>query len=225
MGHTTPCCLSLSLPPQVVSCQLLSFPQNPSCFGDLTAVLPAPSWCADVKFSSRRLGKSTASATATSPGVVPFYLPPCVQGGGTGRHLGPVSRGMLWYQATAVDDFPHDLKRDQTIPTRKNREGGTCLGEPQSPTCVRSLGCRQTEDPPAWVRSDTGLPSAVATKANPAQHPQLRLPQPPGCPGARAGRVLPSHVPSPACQVCRDGYPQGKQLTFGFTVDHKDNRC
>jgi len=154
----------------------------------------------------------------TSPGIAPFPSPPCLRGGGAGRCRGPVSRRTLQYQAVVVDDFPPDLKRDQALPTRKKRE-------PQSPTCVHSLGCRQAEDPPAWGRSDAELPSAVGTEGNPERHPQLRLPQPLAFPGHRGWLCPPSRVPPPARQVCRGGCPRGKRLTSGLGVDRENNHC
>lgn len=181
-AHDPLICLSLLLKWSLASFYLPP-PPNPSCFGDLTVALPAPPWWAGTRFSRKRLGESTASATAASPGIVPFHLAPREPGRGRGKCRGPLSRGTL--VPLAMDDLPPDLQGDQAIPTREKGEGGKCPGAPQSPTCIHSLNRRQIEDPPAWGRSNTGHPSAVTTKKPPAAPPApaAAAPRVPGCRG------------------------------------------
>lgn len=92
---------------------------------------------------------------------------------------------------------------------------------------------------PVFIASAAGKwkilqPGGEATQGSCQQWQQKQTPcsifrsgccSPPGCLGTGAGCILPSQVLSPACQVCRDSYPQGKQLTFEFPVDYKDNHC
>lgn len=174
------------------------------------AVLPAPSWWDGTKFSSGELGKSRASASGTSSGSpLGAHFHACrvrVRGGW----------GLLWYQATAVDDFPPDFQCNRVVPTRKKGDGGregSAWGSPSAlPVFTASSAGR-------WKILQPGGEQyrGFCQQQQPEQTPWSILSS--GiCSPLGVGAMMDSHGWGPQARR----HPRGL-LTFGSAADREDN--
>lgn len=98
---------------------------------------------------------------------------------------------------------------------------GNAWGSPQSPTCAHGLSCGQTEDAPAWGRSDTGAPVSGDGQSGHRSIPSSGYHSP--SQGAQTPGLAP--VSPPRSRLPLGWLPAvGTPLTFAFTVDQEDKR-